>query len=271
MCLETCDDMLVNACRQNDAMSVMKCLQMGSDPNLMLQDGKTPLFHSSEHNQPDIMEHLLKFGANVNMQVKGGLNPLYAACCHGHVSCVSLLLLHNADPYNKSLTGSTPIAVAEENGHLDVLRLLGAFGVNFNKVTLTTTNSPVKLWIQYTTKHHWTPIDYALDLRSFKHINWLISNGLAYFRPNYKAQISRVPYAKPLPNNLLHYLKNITSNWTIKNHRLFVNVFGKKYVDTIANILLGFSNKIHISYLQWIIFEYVDITNQHITNLYTTP
>lgn len=269
MCSKKHDDMLIDACYQNDAMTVMKCLQTGSNPNIILKNGKTPLFYSSEHNQPNIMKHLLAFGANVNMQVEGGLNPLYAACCHGHATCVSLLLLHNADPYNKSLTGSTPIAVAEENGHLDVLRLLGAFGVNFNKVN--TTNSSVKQWIQYTTKHHWTPIDYALDLRSLKHINWLISNGLAYFRPNYTTQISRAPHAKPLTNNLLHYLKNITSNWTIKNHRLFVNVFGEKYVDTIANILLGFSNIIHISYLQWIIFEYVDITNQHITKLYTTP
>jgi uncharacterized protein len=72
----------------------------------------------------EVVRILLEHGANPNILNEEGGTPLYAAAFEGYVEMVRMLLKHGADPQLKTKTGETPLHIARIKGHAQVVALL---------------------------------------------------------------------------------------------------------------------------------------------------
>ncbi|KAG0645683.1 Multiple ankyrin repeat single KH domain-containing [Hyphodiscus hymeniophilus] len=87
-------------------------------PNVLDEDGKTPLACAAASKDPDtrkangleVVRYLLSKGADPN-PLTGSESPLEQAALHDHMEIVALLLEHGADPMN-SLNGTSPLTSA---------------------------------------------------------------------------------------------------------------------------------------------------------------
>jgi ankyrin repeat domain-containing protein 50 len=74
-----------------------RLLKQGNSPNMIDNDGKTPL-HIAAYHDHEIAKCLLRNGADPNIRNKRGFTPLHVAVLHGNVENVRLLLANGADP-----------------------------------------------------------------------------------------------------------------------------------------------------------------------------
>lgn len=244
---------LFQACIQRSRDSVTSFLRKGANPNEATQDGQTALYICGKSNEVGLAEELIQHGASVHKQTLGGIDPLYVACSRGHVEVASLLLHNGADPYRKNHIGLSAIHAAARNSHFDILRILGAHGINLGILRQERDSNKKKNemplrwevcdWVEYTIRRHWTPVDYAMDLRSVPITRWLICNGLTF--------------ACPRPTKCLH------ENYA-KTSRDFDNYI--QYLRSAVTIEQGFATNPpkQSIYLMWIMSKVIHIRDVHI-------
>jgi len=98
---------------------VRALLDVGADPNLADNKGKTPLILNSR--DLEIAQMLIEHGANVNARAKDGFTPLLNAST---VELTRLLLQHGADPFAKDDRGETALDWAKQMNRKDQAALL---------------------------------------------------------------------------------------------------------------------------------------------------
>jgi ankyrin repeat protein len=87
-----------------------------------------PLHSAVAHADPDLALHLarrlLAAGASPNVVQQEGFTPLHEAALRGHAELVRLLLQHGADATARNAAGRSPGELAHDNGHPAVAALL---------------------------------------------------------------------------------------------------------------------------------------------------
>lgn len=102
-----------------------RLLQSGEDPDIIDDDGNSPLIKASSNGHWQAVQMLIDRGAEVNAGFDGK-TPLYWASCNGHPQVVHVLLHHGkADPRIKNReSGKTPLHWAAYHGHEQIIVLL---------------------------------------------------------------------------------------------------------------------------------------------------
>ncbi len=133
---------------------VARLLKAGTDPNLALLAGETPLMVAARSGYPEIAEQLMAKGGRVDARGARGQTALMWAVSQKHPEVVRVLLAHHADlqlrsevwnevmavpphgylPYNKAIPhgGETALMFAARVGDLESAKLLAAAGANVN-------------------------------------------------------------------------------------------------------------------------------------------
>jgi len=96
---------------------VNSLIQVGTDPNIQNEKGKTPLHHAAKMGKIDVLKVLLVAGADPNIKDEKGKTPLYYAAAKGDADTVGLLLEAGASPHVKDKNNQTALDLALESGH----------------------------------------------------------------------------------------------------------------------------------------------------------
>ena len=108
-------------------------IQANANPNLqLLSDGSSTLHIASQRGHADVVRVLLQANANPNCQAKGGNTALLIACFNGDSAIVDMLLRAHADPNIPSDGNVTPLHKATQNGYCDVVNMLLKANANPN-------------------------------------------------------------------------------------------------------------------------------------------
>lgn len=110
-------------------------LSLGADPNIITNDGYSPLMMAccSDNKSYNVVQLLLEYGANTNFVSKEGWNASMFACRYTNVKTLSLLInCHNIN--NTTLLGNTPLllATANEKYEIEIIKFLLDSGANVN-------------------------------------------------------------------------------------------------------------------------------------------
>jgi ankyrin repeat protein len=146
--MNTIDEELIMAAKENNVPEVSRLLNVGANANAKGRSVGTPLHWASLHNRVAVVKELLDHGADTEATDLHGTTPLHIACLRGHVAVVNELLSPNdsngstttsilgkrksrgADTEAKGNTGSTPLHLACCYGHLPVVKALLSGGAN---------------------------------------------------------------------------------------------------------------------------------------------
>ncbi|ODM88846.1 Ankyrin-3 [Orchesella cincta] len=69
-------------------------LKSGTNPNVTMDNGETPMHVAARHGRLKIIRLLLQDGANPQLKARDGDTPLHFACRYGHIFVVEALLEH---------------------------------------------------------------------------------------------------------------------------------------------------------------------------------
>lgn len=125
---------LIKAVEQNQPAVVASLLDSGIDPNILNEDGGSPLMLASYHGFLPIVETLLRHGAKVDAKNSRQETALRLAGS-AHPDVVKVLLEHGADPNVRDFYGKTLlVAVCEAGADRDTetVRLLLEHGADPN-------------------------------------------------------------------------------------------------------------------------------------------
>jgi hypothetical protein len=133
-----------NAARETPlllAVRHQRCYQLASallkrqaDPNVVAEDGSTPLLRAAESAGEDpsrLVELLLSFRANPDYRNPEGSSALHMCAVQGDARTVAVLLASGANP--KLTVGNgwvTPLYLATTRGHAHVVEVLSDFGAS---------------------------------------------------------------------------------------------------------------------------------------------
>ncbi|KDO35505.1 hypothetical protein SPRG_18793 [Saprolegnia parasitica CBS 223.65] len=145
------------ACERSHHEIVLDLLNLGLDPNVLMDNGVTPLYLACQMGHHTIVETLLARGADPNFTRAGGVSCLYIASQEGKLDVVGCLtkyhvdvtatmddksaalhiaarmghrdialhlLMHGADPNGQTRSGLTPLLIACEEGHVALVAYL---------------------------------------------------------------------------------------------------------------------------------------------------
>ena len=99
-------------------------LQLGADPNVKDNKGKTLLHCASNYCTMNIMRHLATKCSNLNDTTLSGQTILHVVAELGFLSEVKFLLELGADPTVKDIRGDTPLMVAKKYEHYGIVNML---------------------------------------------------------------------------------------------------------------------------------------------------
>ena len=131
---------LHSAYRHADVTSLLLC--EGCDPNVVDNDGDTPVMVASQYGYCDTVAALIGAGADVNKAGHGDI-PLTAAAKAGHDNIIATLIGAGADVNKADDTGTTPLIAAARprKGHDNIVATLIGAGADVNKADDTGTTS----------------------------------------------------------------------------------------------------------------------------------
>ncbi|XP_063079159.1 ankyrin repeat and SOCS box protein 16 [Engraulis encrasicolus] len=133
---------LHDACSGGHDTCVQLLLTHGADPNVLAEDGNSPLHLCNNADTYQCAELLLQAGAHVSISHRQSrLTPLHVAARRGLEKHVALLLSHDADVAARNLEGETPLNAAcsgaerhsEAGRYLRVVQRLLEAGADPNK------------------------------------------------------------------------------------------------------------------------------------------
>lgn len=116
---------LLWAARRGFSTVVEACLEVGVDPEVQDDSGRTPLMLAVEQGHEAIVQSLLHAGAHIHTRDKEGMLPLMLAAARGDVALTQLLLANGANA-----DFGAPLQVATLWGHGDCVDVLLAAGAD---------------------------------------------------------------------------------------------------------------------------------------------
>lgn len=135
------DSKLIKMFRKKNIEEVLKLLDKGANPNLLLENGKTLLTDSIERNDIDFVELLLKHATDSNLEDNNGKIPLFLAVNQNRDNIISLLLESNIDLNKIDKKGNTILNLAIRKDNIETIRKLLNKGINVNIKNLDGTSS----------------------------------------------------------------------------------------------------------------------------------
>jgi ankyrin repeat protein len=114
-------DLFVVVVKWDDASTVKRFLESGSNPNATTEDGQLPLCVASSAGPIESVKALLAAGADPNGRNGQGSTPLCEASWHGHHDVVQILIEHGANIELAHTDGRTPMEIAANRGHDEIL------------------------------------------------------------------------------------------------------------------------------------------------------
>ena len=129
------DQALRRAVAENKPDRVQLLLELGGDPNIIIQDGTPALYWCALKNLPEVAHRLIRAGANLNARPYKGWCALSVAINRHHNKLAYLLLEYGADieAHPEYITKS-PLWVAVRKGNLEILDWLLSMDVDTNVV-----------------------------------------------------------------------------------------------------------------------------------------
>lgn len=133
------------ACQIGQLYAVQSILSRGTDPNMVVSDGTTPLHVASRSGHNDVVGFLVANGADVNVMDKLGMTPLLLAINYGDIDLVKLLLDNGADVNlnNSRKVSAAHVAVACQS--LAVLKLLLEYDAFVNTANAINGKTPLHI------------------------------------------------------------------------------------------------------------------------------
>jgi len=104
------DHAIFRAVRDGNIPLLRSVLREGAPPDVMLDDGTTPLMVASLHGTVEAVLLLLEHGADPNLANKEGITPII--WCAGNAEKLAALLKYGANVNAKTAFGNTPLMVA---------------------------------------------------------------------------------------------------------------------------------------------------------------
>ena len=129
---------LIQACIQHDYKIEEMLLKYGANPNLVDDDGNSPLYYlCSGSSDPELIPlmkpmalALLKRGARVNAKNEWGATPLIEAASYLPAEDIKLLIKHGANVNSQDNEGRTALMYASHRLATDVMKVLLDAGAN---------------------------------------------------------------------------------------------------------------------------------------------
>jgi ankyrin repeat protein len=164
--MNSIDQELFEATRENNPAEVSRLLRAGAGVNAKNDNGFTPLHWSWKNGQSQVLIELLDHGADIEVKDRNGLTPLHYACASGNVAVIVELLSRGAVTEVRDDRGDTPLHDASGRGHLPVVKAL----LNGGADILATNNQGNK------------PIHYAVRKRKAEVSKYLLREFYATIR-----------------------------------------------------------------------------------------
>lgn len=109
-------------------------LEHGANPNIVDQNGSSPLHLASWTGDYEVVKLLIGQGstgnanhrqsADINLKNKDNETALHSAAQYGHTAVVSLLLSQGADPFIRNIRAETALDLSAQYGRLETIELL---------------------------------------------------------------------------------------------------------------------------------------------------
>ncbi|GAB9464400.1 50S ribosomal protein l11 [Globisporangium polare] len=133
------------ACQIGQLYAVQSILSRGTDPNMVVSDGTTPLHVAARSGHNDVVGFLVANGADVNAMDKLGMTPLLLAINQGDIDLVKLLLDNGADVNlnNSRKVSAAHVAVACQS--LAILKLLLEYDAFVNTANAINGKTPLHI------------------------------------------------------------------------------------------------------------------------------
>ena len=115
---------LFKAAYQGDVEKLKEAINQKVEPNMMDEDGNTPLMIAALRGWLDVVKELHSLDVNMNAKSKKGNTVLILAACSGHVEVVRFLLDKGVDINALNDRGKTALIEAAANGRVKTVELL---------------------------------------------------------------------------------------------------------------------------------------------------
>jgi ankyrin repeat protein len=128
--MNSIDQELFEATRENNLAEVSRLLNVGADVNAKDNDGNTSLIVACIKGHMHVVKELLEHGANIESKDICGWTPLHFACYNSHVAVGNELLSRGANIEAKDHDGDTPLHWASWNGLEAIVQALLSSSAN---------------------------------------------------------------------------------------------------------------------------------------------
>jgi len=117
---------LHEACASGDTDAVEECIKSGIDVNIKDTDwnDRTPLHWAAMKGHGDIVQLLLRNRADPNLLMDNGWSPLHSAAETGRQTILVSLVQYGGDVFKQDRYGDTPRAIAQIHGNIDCVKYL---------------------------------------------------------------------------------------------------------------------------------------------------
>jgi ankyrin repeat protein len=119
------DKELFDACKKLSHKDTQRLLEEGIGPDIVDEEGNTPLFYAVINSDFDSVNLLYTAGANINIKNKHKQTPLIYLYHRSHeLYLYQLLLAKGANPYIKDIHGATLFDLAQDTSRRPLLGIL---------------------------------------------------------------------------------------------------------------------------------------------------